>query len=131
MKVFTTYRVAKEMMVDCVTFMLCRVVAYWWRSIKAQLSVKPTWDWFIQVFYKRFFPNSVQQRMLVKSFTLKQWDMTVEEYGNEPNQLMKFMPPTFWDDENSKIQNFLIRLKLSTIICCKILWAYYICCYGK
>ncbi|XP_011622044.1 uncharacterized protein LOC105420355 [Amborella trichopoda] len=66
----------------------------WWSSVKLSgegLGVVTTWENFLEVFYEKYFPDSVKERKEVEFIEL-QGNMDVEKYAAKFAELSRYAP---------------------------------------
>ena len=79
---------------------------------KVNLQEPVNWEGFKVLFYKKYFPHTIRNKMLSQLWALKQGNKSVVEYEAEFNRLMKFALEGIRDQEMMKIQKFRDGLSL-------------------
>ncbi|MQL84539.1 hypothetical protein Taro_017047 [Colocasia esculenta] len=88
----------------------------WWASLLRTRfedeAVDVAWDEFVRLFWAKFVPEHVQDRMEQEFLSLTQGSMTVLEYEARFSELSKYAPHIV-ADERRKTKKFVMGLKPS------------------
>ena len=63
----------------------------WWKNKRAILPEAVDWNKFKALFYKKYFPKTIRDKMLGQLWALKQGGRIVAEYEAEFNRLMSLL----------------------------------------
>ncbi|XP_028060764.1 uncharacterized protein LOC114264360 [Camellia sinensis] len=98
-KLFEVFPCTKAQKVQLVAFTLEDEARRWWmltRTVHQGL----TWDRFLELFYDKYFPQSMRDKKVTEFETLRQGNKTVAEYEAQFAELARFAPhmlPTYVD----------------------------------
>ncbi|MQM15300.1 hypothetical protein Taro_048243 [Colocasia esculenta] len=86
-------------------------------ALQAQLeaqdgAIEDAWDEFVRLFWAKFIPEHIQDRMEEEFLSLTQGSMTVLEYEARFAELSKYAPHIV-TDESRKAKKFVMGLKPS------------------
>ncbi|XP_057734088.1 uncharacterized protein LOC130949358 [Arachis stenosperma] len=73
--------------------------SHWWRGVRRLLQQGDdyiTWDAFQEEFYKKYFPTSARTVKELELLPLKQGTMSVSEYTDKFNELLRFSRMCQW-----------------------------------
>ncbi|XBI45967.1 hypothetical protein VPH35_110323 [Triticum aestivum] len=77
-----------------VRFNLKNLADDWWTGVRAAhipIYGQPTWEFFVQQFTAKYYPDSFKEEMSVKLNYLKQGKLTVDEYEAEFSKMVLFV----------------------------------------
>ncbi|MQL72150.1 hypothetical protein Taro_004483 [Colocasia esculenta] len=115
-KIFRAIRCADEDKVTLATYMLQERADVWWASLLRTWfedgAIDVAWDEFVRLFWAKFVPEHVQDRMEQEFLSLAQGSMTVLEYEARFSELSKYAPHIV-ADERRKTKKFVMGLKPS------------------
>ncbi|XP_028051368.1 uncharacterized protein LOC114256013 [Camellia sinensis] len=103
-KLFEVFPCTKAQKVQLATFTLEDEARRWWmltRTIHQGL----TWDKFLELFYDKYFPQSMRDKKVAEFETLRQGNKTVAEYEAQFAELARFAPHMV-DTDYKKAQKF-------------------------
>ncbi|MQM09883.1 hypothetical protein Taro_042769 [Colocasia esculenta] len=113
-KIFRAIRCADEDKVTLATYMLKERADVWWASLLCTRfedgAIDVAWDEFVRLFWAKFVPEHVQDRMEQEFLSLAQGSMTVLEYEARFYELSKYAPHIV-ADERRKTKKFVMGLK--------------------
>ncbi|MQL95187.1 hypothetical protein Taro_027851, partial [Colocasia esculenta] len=115
-KIFRAIRCAEEDKVSLATYMLQERADVWWSSLLRTRfedgAVEVAWDEFVRLFWAKFIPEHIQDKMEQEFLTLTQGSMIELEYEARFAELSKYAPHIV-ADERRKAKKFVMGLKPS------------------
>ncbi|MQL85293.1 hypothetical protein Taro_017813 [Colocasia esculenta] len=115
-KIFRAISCADEDKVTLATYMLQERADVWWASLLRTRfeddAIDVAWDEFVRLFWAKFVPEHIQDRMEQEFLSLTQGSMTVLEYEARFAELSKYAPHIV-TDERRKAKKFVMDLKPS------------------
>ncbi|MQM06471.1 hypothetical protein Taro_039295 [Colocasia esculenta] len=118
-KIFWAIRCAEEDKVSLATYMLYVLkerADVWWASVLCTRyedgSIEVTWAEFMKLFWAKFIPEHIHDKMEHEFLSLTQGSMIVLEYEVRFVELSKYAPHIVVD-ERRKAKKFVMRLKPS------------------
>jgi hypothetical protein len=77
-----------------VAFQLKGLADAWWRGVRAAhapINAEPTWEFFVQQFTDRYYPESFKEEMYIALTKIQQGDQSVDEYEAEFSKMVLFV----------------------------------------
>ena len=102
-KAFSGCRIEEEHKMGLAEYQLKADANDWWVAKKRNTVGPITWDEFKVMFYEKYFPSSIRDKMLSKLLMHKQGNKSVSEYEAEFNRLVKFTLEGIRDIERTKM----------------------------
>ncbi|XP_028057089.1 uncharacterized protein LOC114261077 [Camellia sinensis] len=90
-KLFEVFPCTKAQKVQLATFTLEDEARRWWMLTRT-MHQGLTWDRFLELFYDKYFPQSMRDKKVTEFETLKQRNKTVAEYEAQFAELARFAP---------------------------------------
>ncbi|MQL76513.1 hypothetical protein Taro_008905, partial [Colocasia esculenta] len=113
-KIFRAIRCADVDKVTLATYMLQERADVWWASLLRTRfedgAVDVAWDEFVRLFWAKFVPEHIQDRMEQEFLSLTQGSMTVLEYEARFAELSKYAPHIV-TDERREAKKFVMGLQ--------------------
>ncbi|XP_028126742.1 uncharacterized protein LOC114323362 [Camellia sinensis] len=103
-KIFRALLCTEEQKVSFATFTFKEDAQEWW-LLTLEKEEAVTWAKFLEVFYEKYFPESLREQKASEFLHLRQGTMSVTEYESKFTQLTRFAPyviPT----EAQKVRKF-------------------------
>jgi len=92
-KIFKVMNCEDEQKLLFATYLLNEDVEYWWAGMQQQMGTREelvTWANFRTRFLEKYFPDTVRQDREAEFLALQQGDMTVQEYVNKFEHLVRY-----------------------------------------
>ncbi|KAL2904059.1 1-deoxy-D-xylulose-5-phosphate synthase [Bienertia sinuspersici] len=114
-KLFESIGCLEEERIHAATYYLQGEADIWWSTSQADLTAQPdfNWDAFKIAMRDRFYPKHVKMQKFDEFATLRQRNMTVQEYDSKFLELSRFAP-TMVLDEQSKASKLIRGLNFET-----------------
>lgn len=111
-KLFVAMQYPSEVKLGVTIPLLQGSAEHWWGVTRASYpdEERITWEEFKRVFYRNYFPDSVQRVLENEFLNLVQGDMTVLEYAHKYLELGEFFP-IYMSNEETKADRFENGLK--------------------
>ncbi|XP_028117387.1 uncharacterized protein LOC114315011 [Camellia sinensis] len=112
-KLFEVFTCTEAQKVQLATFTLEDEARRWWmltRTVHQGL----TWDRFLELFYDKYFPQSIQDKKVTEFETLRQGNRTVAEYEAQFAELTQFAPHMV-DTDYKKARKFAGGLRAAIL----------------
>lgn len=109
-KAFKIVQVLENQKTTFATYMLKGEANFWWESKETREEQVVTWDRFKDLFFEKYFPQTMKNKMEMQFLELKQGDMSVEQYEAKFIELARFAPHQV-DTEMRKARRFEQGLK--------------------
>ncbi|KAL2897919.1 cytochrome c oxidase subunit 1, partial [Bienertia sinuspersici] len=112
-KLFESIRCPKEERIHAAIYYLQGEADIWWSTSQADLIAQPdfNWDAYKTAMRDRFYPEHVKMQNFDDFATLRQRNITVQEFRSKFLELSRF-PPTMVLDEQSKASKFIESRRL-------------------
>ncbi|WRX31002.1 Retrotransposon gag domain - like 10 [Theobroma cacao] len=92
LKTLFDMRLDDDMKLMVATRLLKKRARIWWNSVKSRSTTPPTWSDFLREFDGQYYTYFHQKEKKREFFSLKQGNLTVEEYEDRFNELMLYVP---------------------------------------
>ncbi|XP_028125622.1 uncharacterized protein LOC114322501 [Camellia sinensis] len=96
-KLFEAFSCTEVQKVQLASFTLEDEARRWWMLTKT-VHQGLTWDRFLELFYDKYFPQSMRDKKVTKFETLRQGNRTVVEYEAQFAELARFAPHMVYTD---------------------------------
>jgi hypothetical protein len=86
-----------------VAFQLKGLADAWWRGVRAAhdpVHGEPTWEFFVQQFTSRYYPESFKEEMYIALTKIEQGDQSVDEYEAEFSKMVLFVDRVNGNEEH-------------------------------
>ncbi|XP_017978483.1 PREDICTED: uncharacterized protein LOC108662488 [Theobroma cacao] len=85
-------RLKDEMKLMVATRLLEKRTRTWWNSVKSRSTILLTWSDFLREFDSQYYTNFHQKENKREFLSLKQGNLTIEEYETQFNELLSYVP---------------------------------------
>ncbi|XP_028088442.1 uncharacterized protein LOC114288998 [Camellia sinensis] len=90
-KLFEVFPCTETQKVQLAAFTLENDARHWWMLVRDN-NKDVTWARFLEIFYKKYFPQCVQDRKATEFMELKQGNKSITEYEAQFTKLARFAP---------------------------------------
>ncbi|XP_028088575.1 uncharacterized protein LOC114289119 [Camellia sinensis] len=112
-KLFEVFPCTEAQKVQLAAFSLEDKERRWWMLTRTT-HPRLTWDRFLELFYDKYFPQSIQDKKVTEFETLRQGNKTVAEYEAQFAELARFEPHIV-DTDYKKARKFEGGLRVAIL----------------
>ncbi|EOY26605.1 Gag protease polyprotein, putative [Theobroma cacao] len=103
-------RLEDEMKLIVATRLLEKRARTWWNSVKSRSTILLTWSDFLREFDSQYYTHFHQKEKKREFLSLKQGNLTIEEYETQFNELLSYVPDLL-ANENRRMRAELAKRK--------------------